>query len=139
MGSRRRLNNQARKPNKFMHETEQCRKAILGPDGGPAEVKFQPLSSPGPMQHPVVFAQVPMGNKMVLPVVGGATRLETCASRIAAGMARYFTPDIDDDEELRRKLAKTSVALAFDIISESLSFQAPEPPPCSPATEPTAP
>ncbi|HWB13364.1 MAG TPA: hypothetical protein VG826_29330 [Pirellulales bacterium] len=123
---------------------ESNHRSILGPTGAPTQINFHPLAFPGPWQHPIVFNQLPVQPDGTVPmaVVGGATRLETIASRLLAAMLRQSGSEapnqpgrpfsLFDDQAARKRIVGRAVALAADLLVEASSFQ-------PPADEPAAP
>ena len=99
---------------------------ILGANGAPTKLNLSVQYSPGPLATPVVLPPINAEGGYLAPVFGGATRMETVASRILSGI---LTPasfgECAHDPAYRRHLVHAAVVIAWELIGYAASF-APE-------------
>jgi hypothetical protein len=132
MGSRRRLRNQHR--NKYVNDgrNDGRRIPILGSNGAPTKLNLSVQYSPGPLATPVVLPPVNLDGGFISPAFGGATRMETVASRILTGAMDWEELDrCAADSSFRRRLIEAAVITAWELIGYASEFRGlpPENPP----------
>ena len=99
---------------------------ILGANGAPTKINVAVQYSPGPLAAPVVLPPINAESGFVAPAFGGATRMETVASRLLAGaMAHNTLGRCGEDTDYRRRLIEASVITAWELIGAASEFRGP--------------
>lgn len=97
---------------------------ILGSNGAPTKVKLGVEYQPGPLATPVVLPPISVDGQFLAPAFGGATRMETVAARILAGV---LTPasfgECAHDPAYRRQLIHAAVVIAWELIGHASEFR----------------
>lgn len=118
-----------RKINRYAEQVaeENRRIAILNGNGRPARITIEPAYTPGPLAAPIgINPLAPDENgTAIVPVFGGATRVETIASRLLAGVLnKCDLLDLFEDQNRldRRRIARAAVVMAAEIIESAHSY-----------------
>lgn len=97
---------------------------ILGANGAPSKINLSVQYSPGPLAAPVVLPPINADGGYLAPAFGGATRMETVASRILAGV---LTPasfgECAHDTAFRRQLIHAATIIAWELIGCASEFR----------------
>lgn len=97
---------------------------ILGANGAPTKLDLRVQYSPGPLVTPVVFPPLSTDDGVVAPTFGGATRMETVASRLLAGAMDPETLErCRVDASYRRYLIEAAVLTAWETIGAASEYR----------------